>query len=603
MVDDLRALVIDSDLRFRALVEEALRDRFAQIVSVAPDEAPLHTLNSLQPDLVLLAVDLPERLGFQSFSVIKRLDRHARVVLCTSTLPASELSLHAKLKIHADLYLDKREIGAAELHDRIAGLAISGRARASPSGSEAAKGRAIWITDLLEDGMDPQTALALESLGLGTESLLEELDAGKPSHESAPMPEKPEPKPFAAGRVHGILAEELAQARQELQEVRVELKQARAEARSSPYSQNYVDLQESARRALEENAQFREKLAAAEQSSARLRGVLSRLAKLLAAEQEARRGVEQREVELEARLESRQRETESATANLVAMERALLEHEERTGAALGRYEAAARERDALQLQLGRERSGAEAAHQAHERELELLRASHAEELRIALEEQETRLRNEIEDKVEATEDDWRVQFARLEAELQFRITTNEREARAAAEGLAGAERAAAEQKGRAEKSLAERDTALREIDALRSALERERSAHDATRSEYAQEFETKEASWGTQLARREDELRAVEEAHESELEAMRAEKEETAAQFQSEREELVALAETRGNELAAATTALGQAEAASAEKLAELAKLRRENSDREQSIASLQLMIDDAYRGVEPKDP
>src|SRR5262245_25213895 len=106
-MQDLRALVIDSDARFHELVEDALGDRFDRIEIVAPEAAPLDAHAALQPDLVLLVVDLPERLGFRTFSAIKRRDRHVRVILCTGTLPASELSLHAKLKIHADVYLDK----------------------------------------------------------------------------------------------------------------------------------------------------------------------------------------------------------------------------------------------------------------------------------------------------------------------------------------------------------------------------------------------------------------------------------------------------------------------------------------------------------------
>jgi len=117
------ALVLDSDPQYSALVERALGSSGLKVhVLEAAGDGSLDRIVDMRPELVFVAVDLPERAGFAVCNKTKSLVKGARVVLATSTIPWREMELHQKLKVHADLYLDKRRITADELSRQLAGL-------------------------------------------------------------------------------------------------------------------------------------------------------------------------------------------------------------------------------------------------------------------------------------------------------------------------------------------------------------------------------------------------------------------------------------------------------------------------------------------------
>src|SRR5215470_5609112 len=113
------ALVIDADRDFRTLVERALTPFGFRIAVVDGSEDGLDQLVRLRPEIVFAAVELPERAGFRFCHKARSVARGTRIVLATSTIPWREMEMHHKLKVHADLYLDKRQLNERELLSKV----------------------------------------------------------------------------------------------------------------------------------------------------------------------------------------------------------------------------------------------------------------------------------------------------------------------------------------------------------------------------------------------------------------------------------------------------------------------------------------------------
>ncbi len=109
-----RALVIDRDEIFSTLVQDWLSDYAFEVHVTGDGGEGLAMVSDLKPNLIFIAVDLPDRSGFSLFTKAKTMARRVPVILSTSTLPWSEMALHEKLKIHADFYLDKRTLTQEE---------------------------------------------------------------------------------------------------------------------------------------------------------------------------------------------------------------------------------------------------------------------------------------------------------------------------------------------------------------------------------------------------------------------------------------------------------------------------------------------------------
>src|SRR6266545_4105102 len=116
------ALVLDPDTEFSALVQRSLLASGLKVQVVGEADDGLDRIVDLRPELVFIAVDLPDRRGFALCNKTKGLVKGARVVLATSTIPWREMELHQKLKVHADLYLDKRSVTEDEFMQKVESL-------------------------------------------------------------------------------------------------------------------------------------------------------------------------------------------------------------------------------------------------------------------------------------------------------------------------------------------------------------------------------------------------------------------------------------------------------------------------------------------------
>src|SRR5687767_2091862 len=121
-----RLLLIDDDPDFRDLLDERLGPLGFEIIQPPDPSNPLGHVKEMRPALIVIAVELPDKVGYALCNKAKKgLARDIPVILTTRTVPASGFRSHRKLKVHADEYLDKRAMTEDEVLakvDRLIGL-------------------------------------------------------------------------------------------------------------------------------------------------------------------------------------------------------------------------------------------------------------------------------------------------------------------------------------------------------------------------------------------------------------------------------------------------------------------------------------------------
>ncbi len=244
-VSDRTVLAFDEDEAFRERLASILSLFGVRVEAVQGEDGILEALRRRVPEAVFIAVDLPEKEGYGLFSKVKKARRRVPVALVTASISPSDLKLHEKLKIHADVYLDKRTATDDELREAIEnrlgitmpqplveedeGDVVAAAEPEDAQGQQAPPEPAQrarspiepWLAELL----DPETT-----------SILAEID-----EESSLA--------FASKRqtVEGeVSPERVAALEEELEGLRQELEQARRDARSSPFSSEFLVLREEA---------------------------------------------------------------------------------------------------------------------------------------------------------------------------------------------------------------------------------------------------------------------------------------------------------------------------------------------------------------------
>jgi len=111
-----RLLLIDNDAEFQQLLESQLGPHGFVILTPPDPSNPLAQAKELNPAVIFIAVELPDKIGYALCNKAKKGPAsHVPVVLVTSTVPASGFKSHRKLKVHADEYIDKRAMTADEV--------------------------------------------------------------------------------------------------------------------------------------------------------------------------------------------------------------------------------------------------------------------------------------------------------------------------------------------------------------------------------------------------------------------------------------------------------------------------------------------------------
>lgn len=109
-------LVLDNDKDFVSLLQNELGAYGFEIQAVNPDSDKIHTLNLFQAELIFIAVEAPDMVGYTLYDKArKKVGKFIPIALTTATLSSENFALHRQLKEPADAYLDKRRLVSKEI--------------------------------------------------------------------------------------------------------------------------------------------------------------------------------------------------------------------------------------------------------------------------------------------------------------------------------------------------------------------------------------------------------------------------------------------------------------------------------------------------------
>ena len=115
-MDRRHILIFDDDSDFLVLVKCSLESYRFEIQQEDPGPDNIQTLKELNPEIIFISADFPDKAGFTLFNKVKKsTSKKSLIVFTTASLSAHDLSLHAKQRLHADLYLDKRDLSDNDL--------------------------------------------------------------------------------------------------------------------------------------------------------------------------------------------------------------------------------------------------------------------------------------------------------------------------------------------------------------------------------------------------------------------------------------------------------------------------------------------------------
>lgn len=115
-----RLLLIDDDPEFQGLLESRLAPNGFEVVLPPDPSNPLGHVKELRPALIIISVELPDKVGYALCNKAKKgLARDIPVILTTRSVPASGFRSHRKLKVHADEYIDKRAMTEHEVVSKV----------------------------------------------------------------------------------------------------------------------------------------------------------------------------------------------------------------------------------------------------------------------------------------------------------------------------------------------------------------------------------------------------------------------------------------------------------------------------------------------------
>ena len=235
------ALIVDEDASFRDRLARLLALAGIELIHASNEDEAISLLERRRPVVVVLAVDLPEKNGFFLFNKVKRVQRTVPVVITTSTVSRADLKMHEKLRVHADLYIEKTDLSDTDLFDAVAGAAGQERTYADVTGVGEVRDEPEEVeatshhSDPVEESnrlpdLDPRLVELLDS---ETAAILAEIDAESTAIVGPRSTEKGELSP-----------ERLDELEEDVVRLAAELEHAHRDARSSPFSSEFLSLRE-----------------------------------------------------------------------------------------------------------------------------------------------------------------------------------------------------------------------------------------------------------------------------------------------------------------------------------------------------------------------
>lgn len=277
-------LVFDKDRAFVSFLQRALCAYGFEVQVEDPNSNNIHTINSLNPEAIFIAVDAPDMVGYALYNKARKaVVEKIPIILTTVTLSPQDLALHAQLKLDTDIYLDKRSLSRSELLHKLDELIGLG----PPTGS---------LPPEEGDALPQPRNFKQIPVGEDESSLLEE-----PPPEAREAIDADDSKSEANREVSGKidvignqtiekdeipkndLRHRLAEQESEIFLLRKQLEEARHNASSSPFSNYFLKLQE-------QIAKLKEEQKKSESNIARLQAAFrdaknQRLVQLRAAEE------------------------------------------------------------------------------------------------------------------------------------------------------------------------------------------------------------------------------------------------------------------------------------------------------------------------------
>src|SRR3954451_4211398 len=118
-----RVLLVDADPEFQDNLTKQL-GRYGVIVMTEPDaERALALGQADPPDLAIISVEEPDKLGFKTFQKFRKaLPTAMPIILITASMSGDAFAKHKSLKVHAHDYLDKRSLSNDELIGKLDNL-------------------------------------------------------------------------------------------------------------------------------------------------------------------------------------------------------------------------------------------------------------------------------------------------------------------------------------------------------------------------------------------------------------------------------------------------------------------------------------------------
>lgn len=568
-----RALLLDADDDFLALLKQSLEPCGFSVLQVRDPEAPLERILVDPPDLIFISVEPPDKEGFRVFTRVRGLARRVPIAMVTASLSATEMSLHAKLRLHADLYLNKRALDVALLLRTLLPL----------------------LPDVPGLAGEASRHVPMRSLPDGTGSIPEWLSAPDDGEVQIVLAGFPAEEAPGAGDLAGASVGELhhriAGLESECERLRNELAQARHDASSSPFSSDVALQREEISRYNAELSRLQFEVGHRERLLGEARSALGGQAEQLDRALRERSEVLARFAHLEEELEEARQELSRLGRERVASEQARAA--ERAGAQKELAELRQRHERALletQLELEQLHSAlhdlegrAQSAQRGHDEEVEELRADKEQALarlakswmgRLELAEREHAAL--LQSERERSADERRA----LESSHRAGLARAEREAEAALAGAVG------DLQSRAEARLEEVRRAHRdEVAAQRHQQDDELQKLEASHREALGRMELeRESAIRRALADQEaatgEALRELESAHSKQLASLREQHE---RERQKREADHAAAIEQKEAELAAAAQQAVRGLRAELEQ-----QLAQAQGDHDEAVASLQ---------------
>jgi CheY-like chemotaxis protein len=241
-----RVLVFDADSDFLTLLKSTLGEYGFEIQAVDPMSYDIHRVKELKPEAIFIAADDPGKLGYELCTKFKKtVGKKIPIILATSTISPRNFALHGKMKMRADAYLDKRSLSRGELlHnlDELVGLGTR-TGPLPPVDNED-------LSDKLErssaEAKDDTDIIDFEELVPTFEILNDAIESEDDTINSVPDQTDVMDEPTVDNEVNSYNGadDRLEEQENEIIRLQRDLEDARRAARTSPFSNDFLSLQE-----------------------------------------------------------------------------------------------------------------------------------------------------------------------------------------------------------------------------------------------------------------------------------------------------------------------------------------------------------------------